>query len=389
MLDRRGMMVGGAALGAGAAMAGPRPAQAQGGAGLEGLGQDGGDVTSALQSGIDAAAITGDPLRIPPGRYVVAGLALKPGVRIEGAPGRTVLAAKDAAPVITGDGANGIALFGLTFEGAGASAADARALVTLAGCDRIDIRQCAFQNAPGDGVLLRGCGGQIADSLFERCAGTSIFSHDATGLSILHNLIRDSGDNGVQIWRGEKGRDGALVASNRIERVGARSGGSGQNGNGVAVFRAGDVVVSGNAISDCAYSAIRCNSGSNIQMIGNSCIRSGENALYAEFAFDGALIASNVVDGASLGISITNFGDHGGRLAIAQGNLIRNLTGGMGTGPGIAIAVEADAMLTGNALDNAPRIGIQIGWVKSLRDVTATGNYIRGAGVGIGIQSTT
>ena len=79
--------------------------------------------------------------------------------------------------------------------------------------------------------------------------------------------------------------------------------GSGQNGNGVNVFRAGSVIVSNIRIADCAFSAIRSNSGSNCQMIGNSCARLGEVALYAAFAFEGAVIANNIVDKAAMGIS--------------------------------------------------------------------------------------
>lgn len=388
MLDRRALLTAAVVLGAGASTAGPRHAGGQNsgraGAAFEPGGE--GIQTTALQTGIDAASVTGDPLVIPPGRYRVGALTLKKGVRIEGMPGRSVLEFAGGSPaLLAGEGADGISLFGLVLDGADAAFdTDSGALISLVGCRGIDIRLCRIERSAGHGILLRKSGGAIADS---HCAGSGIFSHDAVGLSIAHNLITDGGDNGVQIWRSEKGMDGTLVTANRIERVTTRSGGSGQNGNGVVVFRAGGVVVSGNAISDCAYSAIRCNSGSDVQMIGNSCLRSGENALYAEFAFDGALIANNIVDGASIGISITNFGDHGGRLAIAQGNLIRNLTGNMGTGPGIGIAVEADAVVTGNVIENAPRIGISIGWIDALRDVTAMANFIRDPGVGIGIQT--
>ncbi len=391
MLDRRALLTAGALLGAGASIAGPRQAAAQerGRAGAAFEPDVEGTQTAALQTGIDAASIGGDPLVIPPGRYRVGALTLKKGARIEGVPGRTVLEFAGSAPaLLTAEGADNISLFGLVLDGADAAFdSDSGALISLTGCPSVDIRQCRIERSVRHGILLRKSGGAIADCTLSQCAGTSIFSHDAVGLWIAHNLITDSGDNAIQVWRSEKGMDGTIVTANRIERVATRSGGSGQNGNGVTIFRAGGVVVSGNSISDCAYSAIRCNSGSDIQMIGNSCLRSGENALYAEFAFDGALIANNVVDGASIGISITNFGDHGGRLAIAQGNLIRNLTGKMGTGPGIGIAVEADTVLTGNVIENAPRIGISIGWINALRDVTATGNFIRDAGVGIVVQT--
>ena len=50
----------------------------------------------------------------------------------------------------------------------------------------------------------------------------------------------------------------------------------------------------------------------------------GEVAIYSEFGFEGAVIANNTVDGAALGIVACNFNE-GGRLAVVQGNLIRNL----------------------------------------------------------------
>jgi uncharacterized secreted repeat protein (TIGR03808 family) len=71
------------------------------------------------------------------------------------------------------------------------------------------------------------------------------------------------------------------------------------------------------------------------------------------------VIANNIVDGAALGVSITNF-DKGGRLAVVQGNLIRNLVGRRpaGTDPndgaGIGIGIEADTVVTGNVIENAP-----------------------------------
>ena len=99
----------------------------------------------------------------------------------------------------------------------------------------------------------------------------AIRSIDAIGIEIAHNDIADCGNNGIQVWRSEAGEDGSIVSANRIVRVRADSGGSGENGNGVNVFRAGGVLVSGNRITDCAFSAVRGNAASDIQIIGNSC----------------------------------------------------------------------------------------------------------------------
>ena len=103
------------------------------------------------------------------------------------------------------------------------------------------------------------------------------------------------------------------------------------------------------------------------------------------------MIANNTVDGAALGISVTNFNE-GGRLAVVQGNLIRNLKNKRpaGTDPndaaGVGIAVEADASVNGNVIENAPTAGINLGWGKHLRDVSVVGNVVRTAGYGITVS---
>ena len=64
---------------------------------------------------------------------------------------------------------------------------------------------------------------------------------------------------------------------------------------------------------------------------------------------------------------MTNFNE-GGRLAVVQGNIIRNLLPKRpdgtdpGDGAGIGIAVEADAAVTGNVIENAPFAGIMLGF---------------------------
>jgi uncharacterized secreted repeat protein (TIGR03808 family) len=208
-------------------------------------------------------------------------------------------------------------------------------------------------------------------------------------LDIRDNHVTECGNNGILVWRSKTGEDGSVVSGNRISKIRNAAGGTGQYGNGINVFRAGSVLVSNNRISDCAYTAVRGNASSNIQIVGNSCERLGEVALYAEFGFQGALIANNVVDTAASGISVTNFND-GGRLAVVQGNLIRNLFRREQEPEdkrGEGIGVEADAIVTGNTIENAPTVGIQIGWGTYMRDVAVTSNVIRNARVGISVTN--
>ncbi len=112
-------------------------------------------------------------------------------------------------------------------------------------------------------------------------------------------------------------------------------------------------------------------------------------ALYAEFAFEGALIANNLVDTAATGITVTNFND-GGRLAVVQGNLVRNLFRREQEPEdkrGEGITVEADTAVTGNVIENAPTAGLVIGSGRYMRDIVATGNLIRKSRVGILVAS--
>jgi uncharacterized secreted repeat protein (TIGR03808 family) len=112
-------------------------------------------------------------------------------------------------------------------------------------------------------------------------------------------------------------------------------------------------------------------------------------ALYAEFEFEGAVISATIIDGAALGIAVTNF-NRGGRLATVQGNVIRNLKPkrphGGSDSAGTGISVEADRAVTGNVIEKAPWMGIEVGAGRFLLDVAVTGNVIRETGYGIGVS---
>jgi uncharacterized secreted repeat protein (TIGR03808 family) len=190
--------------------------------------------------------------------------------------------------------------------------------------------------------------------------------------------------------RSTPGHDGTMVLDNRIDATNNRLGGSGQYGNAINAFRAGDVIVRGNIIRQCAFSGVRGNTASNIQIVGNTVHQAGEVALYSEFAFEGAVIAQNLVDGAETGVSVANF-MQGGRLSVVQGNIFRNLQPTNPNPPadelrGMGIYVEADTTVTGNVVENARDAGIIAGWGNFLRDVAITGNVVRQAGIGVGVS---
>lgn len=349
----------------------------------------GGDDTATLQAALDRAAAQRRPLTLAPGRYHVRGLRLPSGAHLAGG-GGTVLVHLGGPPILRADAASDIILDGFSIEGGKPLDGDSRGLVELRGARALNVRNVTIRNSPAHGLVLERCSGIVSHNRIEGAARAGIFSLDADGgMEISHNHLSDLADNGILVWRSTIGEDCTTVAMNRIERTAARSGGTGENGNGINVFRAGSVLVTSNRISDCAFSAVRANSASNVQIVANSIARMGEVAVFVEFAFEGAVVSGNLIDGAATGISVTNF-DHGGRLAVVQGNLVRNLQFHRGPSDpgGYGIAVEADASVTGNTIEGAPTAGLAIGWGRFCRDIAATGNVIRACTLGISVTAT-
>jgi uncharacterized secreted repeat protein (TIGR03808 family) len=351
------------------------------------------DQTRALQRAIDEAARAQVPLALPPGVYRTGMLRLSSGSQLVGVRGATKLVFTGGASMLQGEGAGSVGLSNLTLDGGGIKLADRRGLVHCVSGRDIRITDCEITGSGGNGIWFENVSGDVSGNIISKIAVTAITSFDAQGLIVSRNTILGTNDNGIEILRTAIGDDGTLVLDNRIEDIKAGPGGSGQYGNAINAFRAGNVIVRGNRIRNCDYSAVRGNSASNIQITGNSVSNVREVALYSEFSFEGAVIANNTVDGAALGVSVCNFNE-GGRIAVVQGNIIRNLMPKrpIGTVPdddaGIGIYVEADTSVTGNVIENAPSFGIIAGWGKYLRDVAITGNVIRNAFVGIGVSVT-
>ena len=349
------------------------------------------DQTRALQRAIDEAARAQAPLVLPPGVYRTGMLRLENGTQLIGVRGATRLVFNGGASMFLGEGAGSIGLTGITLDGSGIPLPARRGLIhCLSGRD-IRITDCEISGSGGNAIWLEQVSGDVSGNIITKTAATAVVSFDAQGLIVSRNSILGTNDNGIEILRATIGDDGTLVADNRIEDVKAGPGGSGQYGNAINAFRAGNVIVRGNRIKNCDYSAVRGNSASNIQISGNSVSDVREVALYSEFSFEGAVIANNTVDGAALGVSVCNFNE-GGRIAVVQGNIIRNLLAKrpIGTAPdddaGIGIYVEADTSVSGNVIENAPSFGIVAGWGKYLRDVVITGNVIRNAFAGVGVS---
>jgi uncharacterized secreted repeat protein (TIGR03808 family) len=343
-----------------------------------------------LQRAIDRAAADGTVLQLRAGSYLAGGLQLPANAAIAGIAGATRIVMLGGPSMLMSTGSDHISLSGLTFDGANIPLPERRGLLHLAQGRALRISNCEVINAGRNGIALEAMDGEMTGNTVS-AADIAIFSIDARGLRISGNTVRGAGNGGILVWRNTPGDDGTLVTDNRIDSIANKLGGTGQWGNAVNVFRANNVIVRGNRISNAALSAVRGNSASNLQIVGNTCSAIGEVALFAEFAFEGAMIANNIVDGACIGVSVTNF-NNGGRLAVVQGNLIRNLTtrNPTTTDPddeaGVGIGIEAETTVTGNVIENAPKIGIAAGYGPYLRNVSINANVVRGADYGVAVS---
>jgi uncharacterized secreted repeat protein (TIGR03808 family) len=348
------------------------------------------DQTPALQRAIEQAAAARAWLRLPAGTYRAGALQLPPYAAIAGIAGASRIVMSGGPSLMLAAGSDHVQLRELVLDGANVPLPDRRGLVHFAQARAVRIANCEIVNAGRNAIALESVEGEVEGNTVAG-GDVGIFSIDARGLRITGNTVRGASNGGILVWRSAPGDDGTLVTDNRIEDIANKSGGSGEYGNAVNIFRAGNVIVRGNRIRNAAFSAVRGNAASNLQIVGNTCTGLGEVALYAEFGFEGALIADNIIDGAALGVSVTNF-NKGGRLAVVQGNIIRNLVGRRppGTDPndigGVGIGVEADTAVNGNVIENAPNVGIAAGWGAYLRDVSITANVIRKADFGITVS---
>jgi uncharacterized secreted repeat protein (TIGR03808 family) len=344
--------------------------------------------TAALQKAIDQAAGARVPLVLGPGIYRSGELKLPTGAQIVGVRGATRLAFEGGASFISTNGADHVTLSGLSVDGKGKALPSERGLLQLSWGSNIRVIDCEIINAGGNGIVLEQIEGVLSGLSVGSAADTGIVSNNARGLTIQNSIVRHAGNGGITIKRAAKGDDGTQVLDNRIEDIAAKQGGAGKFGNAILIVNADNVNVRGNRINRAAFSGVRGIAASNLQVINNIVNSVGDIAIHAEFGFEGAMIVNNTITDAAVGVAAVNFSE-GGRLAVVQGNIIRNMTRkrALGTGPndgsGIGITVEADAAVTGNVIENAPDTGIKLGWGQFLRDVTATGNVVRTVGYGI------
>ncbi len=347
-------------------------------------GDSGTDQTAAMQLALDQAQISGQKLQLPPGVILVSDLTFPAQVTLEGAGTASILAAAGTVRIGIISGATSASFRDVSFS---APAGHTGGIVEVVSSDRVHFDRCAFSGGE-TGLLITDAAVTVSACDFGEHADAAIHSANSRGLVISGNRIDTCGNAGIRIWRDEAGPDGSIVSNNRIDNIDWRGGGNGQNGNGINVFKADEVIVADNHISHCAFSAIRLNSTRNTQVSGNLCLASAECAIFSEFAFSGSVIANNIVDGAATGISITNL-DQDGHLAVCSGNIVRNITPSSATNPDttpVGIYAEADTAVTGNTVSNVPGFALAAGYGNFLRNVLISSNVVTKSDYGVGVS---
>lgn len=351
------------------------------------------DQSAAFTRAVEAAHADGGVLSLPPGIYNLSSVSLPRRLVLRGVPGLTTLRFTGGGHFLVAVGAEYLRFEGLVLDGQEREiGGPSRALLHIEETGRVEAENCRFLASRERGIHCASSAGSINNCIVDGAAGRAgIFLVDSQGFLVSGNIVRNCANNEILVHRSEKGEDGTILSGNRISAIRADNGGTGEWGNGINVFRAGSVMVSGNQVSDCALSAIRSNAGNNIQIVSNQCKRSGETAIYSEFDFEGAIITANLVDDAGDGIAVANFMD-GGRLAVIANNIVRNIADRVPytevrKSAGTGISVEADTNLTGNVVENAARIGIALGWGPYLRNVVASSNIIRKSPLGMYVSA--
>jgi len=347
------------------------------------------DQSGLLQDALLRASSEGRPLFLPPGTYYAQNLQVPSNLLVQGIPGKTVLAAAGTAPVARIAGSAHVRFESVTF-GAGSTGPEGgeTGLLEIEASDHVTLADCAFTGGKASGIVIHDAAAEIDGCDFLGHGLAAIFSLDSRGLTVSGNRIAGCGNGGVLIWGNASRRGSSTIIGNAITGIGASNGGNGENGNGINVFRCDDVLIANNRIADCAFTAIRLNSTNNVVVSGNLCRNSGEVAIFSEFAFTGSVIADNIVDGAALGISVTNM-DRSGQVATVSGNVVRNIRAASAVNPDtkpIGIYAEAETAITGNTIYSVVGTGIRAGNGEFLRNVVIADNVVSAVNTGIGVS---
>ncbi|WMT86187.1 TIGR03808 family TAT-translocated repetitive protein [Pelagibacterium sp. 26DY04] len=368
-----------------------------------------------LQALLDTARTANLPLILQPGLYTTStAVTISPGtgggnsLELRAIPGTAIIRLTTSAEhLLEVRDVPDVSVAGITFDGGGhplSGGASPIGLVRFTGPDSYNftLRNCRILNSTQTGIVVNDRSqGRIIESILLNCR-TGIFANDSLAI-IEQNYLQGMLDNGVAVWTSAHAFNGSQVFGNQIEGVNNDSGGTGQYGNAVLIFRAGGVKVMNNTLRDTKYSAVRANGALDLQVIGNNCSDLREVAIFIEapgagLDLIGCVISDNVINRAGMGISVANAGlynDGAAKRTIVSNNIVSNITRNAIPDPGyshpvtsgIGMGSEIDSNITGNTIENVATIGIGLGTNDAAINLACTGNLIINAPMGIGYSA--
>ncbi len=369
----------------------------------------------SLAGAVAAAARAAKPLNILPGAYRTSGFSITAPLEIFAAPGTVVIEPAggecfniDIRPASGSSLLEGVTIRGIGFQGKGAifptgvnpaerpvdpflDAAMPRfnALITAFRVRNLIVEDCAIGGSQAGGLALWRCrNASVTRNEFSN-NNISIYSAQGENNLFADNDIHDNANFAIVVEQWPPGPDYTILRNNRIAKTAASFGadpsrgivgGSGPYGNGVFGLYAHHMMVEGNRISDSAFSGVRMNGCSDVQIANNAIDRSGETGIMVEcpqtdgktpngLGYEGGVIANNIVSGAAEGVSVTN-GWYGGRRVSINGNQVRSIArkSFRTSDPnwpryatyGDGIYAEADVDIVGNIVEDCDGCGIYV-----------------------------
>lgn len=402
-----------------------------------------GSISDTMQTAVNLASSNGLPLIARPGVYAFGNVSISSPISFRGVQGEVTFQMTSGATGILYLGAFGWAeLEGIIFDGNNnAFSSDpnipVQGLINMRRdssslMSKATFRLCTFQNSTICGLSTNQVRVQIENCYFSSCASYSagIYASDevtilnsrfenqdvavhcitgaTTNAKICGNIILRCRRNGIAFEPSGAAQidQNIIVAGNIIAKLASSdtwavsrtdTTTTGGEGNGILAYLCTNVVISNNEISDCQFSAIRCNASTTITISGNICQRSGETSLYVESSSSiseyEATISGNVIDGGGAGIAVVNF-NNGGRFSTITGNLVQNISSktitysaGSYATTGVGIYVEGDATVSNNTIWTA-YFGLALGTTSYSSDLNASGNIVRSTTLGIGVSTS-
>lgn len=369
---------------------------------------------TSLQTVFDLARTQGLPVFLQPGVYSNGALSVstatgsgKP-LQVEAVPGTATILYTGGGTPLSIDGVSSVKFLGVKFDGqnlalpvyAGNTGESRLAFIAVKATTGAYFEDCQVVNSPGIGVYVYQAQARV-EGCYVGSHSVGLMSEDSR-VFVRRNAFAALANNGVVIWRTDIGGDSSEVVGNTINGVDTKAGGTGQNGNGVLVFKASAVTIADNRIFSPKFSGVRCNGATQVVIEGNSIWNARETGVFIEapgFGIDthGAIVSNNHIDTTATGIAVANanlYGDGVAHSVVIEGNRISNLRittiSDPGYSPpqvgGVGITAETDCVISGNIVDTAQAIGIMVGTNNATKDICVTGNLISSSVIGVGVS---